>query len=108
MEKNPFIENIKTKYVIIENKSLLEKIKSKYIINNLLSFILDKSFFLKLFFYSKSLQNKVNIQLYDYIEEYFNKRIKWEDYLYPINYDDYKYKIDFLKNKFEKKYWNII
>ena len=108
MEKNPFIENIKTKYVIIDNKSILEKIKSKYIINNLLSFILDKAFFLKLFFYSKSLQNKVNIQLYDYIEEYFNKRIKWEDYLYPINYDDYKYKIDFLKNKFEKKYWNII
>ena len=101
MEKNSFNENIKSKCIIIENKSILEKINSKYIINNLLSFILDKTFFLKLFLYSKSLQNKVNIHLYDYIEQYSNKRIKWEDYLYPMNYDIFTK--DYLKNSLEKK-----
>ena len=102
MEKKSFKENIKSKYVIIENKSILEKIKSKYVItNNILSFITDKTFFLKLFFYSKSLQNKFNIQLYDYIEEFLNKRIKWENYVSVAHDNDFK--IYFLKNKLDKK-----
>ena len=89
----------------MDKESLFDKIKSKYIFQNLLSYINDKEIFLKLFIYSKSLQEKTNIILFDYQEEYFNKRIKWEDFLYFKRdfYSDYSFHKDGLKNNLRKK-----
>ena len=65
----------------MEKKSILEKIKSNYIFKSILFYIQDQNFYLKLFKYSKSLQKKINIELFDYQLDYCNKRIKWELYL---------------------------
>ena len=65
----------------MENKSYIEKIKSDYIFQNILSYIEDKNILPKLFLFSKALKKKYNIDLLKYHEEYFNKRIKWTDYL---------------------------
>ena len=42
----------------MEKESILEKIKSNYIIKNILFYIQDEKFYLKLFKYSKALQKK--------------------------------------------------
>ena len=85
------------------NESLFTKIKSKYIINNICSYIKDENILRKLFFYSKSLQEKININLFDYQKNYANKRMKWEDYLYYY-YTSYKdFNKDILKNKLKKR-----
>ena len=83
------------------NESLFEKIKSKYIIKNICSYIKDENILRKLFLYSKSLQEKIFIKLFDYQEGYVNKRIKWEKYLYSNDYTDYMY---FSKDKLKKQF----
>ena len=83
------------------NESLFEKIKSKYIIKNICSYIKDENILRKLFLYSKSLQEKIFIKLFDYQEGYVNKRIKWEKYLYSNEYTDYMY---FSKDKLKKQF----
>ena len=88
----------------MDNESLYEKIKSKYIFNTILSFINDKKVILKLFFYSKSLQNNSNITLFDYQEEFYNKRINWEDFLYSKNnINVWSFHKDELSKKLKKK-----
>ena len=58
----------------MEKLRLINKIKSLYIIkNNLLTYIEDDNFQLKLFIYSKSFQHKLNIKLLDYQEKLLNK-----------------------------------
>ena len=67
------------------NNSLLEKIKSKYIIQNIDSYIEDNNCLYLLIIYSKSLQNKLGINLENYKERYrlnsIFKQIKWKNYL---------------------------
>ncbi len=64
------------------SKKGLAKITSKYIIQKILDFIKDDKFAYKLFFYSKSFQQKINIDLYDYQILYLiKKNIKLEKYL---------------------------
>ena len=85
----------------MEAKSLIEKINSKYIIKNIISFIKDENILKKLYFYSKSLQETINISLFDYKEDYFNKRMQLNKYLcYNKGYD----KSDFEANN-HKKYF---
>ena len=75
--------NITNKNQLVYNKSppFLEKIKSKYIFHFISSFFKDKNYLLKLIKYSKNLQQKLNINLSNYIEIYANKRIYYEDFL---------------------------
>ena len=89
----------------MDKESLFEKIRSKYIFQNLLLYINDKKIFFKLFIYSKSLQEKTNVILFDYQEEYYNKRIKWEDFLYFKRdfYGEYSFHKYGLKNNLRKK-----
>ena len=88
----------------MENKSYMEKIKSDYIFQNILSYIEDKNILPKLFLFSKALKKKYNIDLLKYHEEYFNKRIKWTDYLcFTQNTDKSEFKKNNdLKNKLDK------
>ena len=65
----------------MEQNSILEKIKSSYNFKNILFYIKDQKFFFKLFKYSKSLQKKASIELFDYQKDYYNKRIEWEKYV---------------------------
>lgn len=51
----------------------LSKIKAKYILDNIFDFINDEYFIYKLFKYSKSYHNKLNLKLYDYQEKYLEK-----------------------------------
>ena len=89
------------------NESLFTKIKSKYIINKICYYIKDENILRKLLFYSKSLQGKINITLFDYQKNYVNKRMKWEDYIY-YDYSSYKdFNKDNLKNKLKKDLENI-
>ena len=72
--------------ILLDNLSnfkepLLNKIKSKNIIKITFEYIKIKDLYL-LFKYNKSLQRKLlNIDLSDYKIKYYNKIIKWEDYL---------------------------
>ena len=50
----------------MENQPLINKIKSSYIIRNILNYIRDNNFKLKLFIHSKLFQNKLDIKLIDY------------------------------------------
>ena len=54
----------------MEKYSLIKKIKSKYIIDIIFKYIKDKRFMLKLFKYSKCFQEKFNLNLADYINNY--------------------------------------
>lgn len=47
----------------MENKELINKIKSNYILNNILDYIKDTNFKLKLFIHSKLNQNKLNLKV---------------------------------------------
>ena len=65
----------------MENISLLEKIKSKYITEIIKSYTSDNYIMLKLFNYSKYYHKKLKIDLFFFQENFFNKRIKWDNYL---------------------------
>ena len=57
----------------MENNHQINKIKSSYIIKNIFNFIKEDNFQMKLFFYCKLLQNKLDIKLIDYKEKYIDK-----------------------------------
>ena len=64
-------------------QSILKKISSKYILESTFDFIKDKTFKLKLFNYSKYFQQKLGLELYNYLEAYVtNLEINIDDYLY--------------------------
>ena len=71
----------------------LDGVKSKYQLNNILSYIKDDNFILKLFAYSKKYQKLLNLSINIYKEKYFDKiglnLIKIKDFC--SCYDDYKY-----------------
>ena len=62
-------------------KSLLNEISSKYLIEIIISYVKDENFIYKFLKYNKSLQKKFNILLTDYKERYYNKNIKWEEWI---------------------------
>ena len=84
----------------MENQGIIDKIKSVYIIKNIFNFIKNSSFQLKLFIYSKYFQNKLNIKLIDYKEQYLKKlKFNLELYLYS---KEQKNNVDLLKQKYNK------
>jgi len=78
-------ENNESSLVSNENNSLLKKIKSKYIIYEITSFIKDNSLLLKLIKYSKSIQEKLNINILNYKESFYSKRINYDYLLSDFN-----------------------
>ena len=67
----------------MENEGIINKIKSKFILNYIFAYIEDTNFKLNLFIYSKSNQNKLDLNLIIY-KEFFLKRIGFDldNYLY--------------------------
>ena len=57
----------------MEKAEIYEKIKSKYIIEKIFEYIKDENFIFKLFIYSKKCQKKLDLDLFDYINQYFKK-----------------------------------
>ena len=96
---------IKKKFSHKANTSL-EIIKSKYVIDNIISYINEEAFFLKLIKYSKYFKKKYNIQLLNYKEKYIEGKINFEDYFFEKsvikNIDDEELKIN-LYNDLENK-----
>ena len=87
------------------SKRVLTKITSKYIIRTIFDYIKDKNFSYKLFFYSKSFQQKINIELYDYQILYLIKNdINLEEYL---TYNDYNETNDYFDKNIIKKNLNF-
>ena len=68
----------------MEDKFFLDKIESKYILKVITSYIKDENFVLKLISNSKHFQKLFDIELTDYQEKYFEKRIYYESYLYSF------------------------
>ena len=96
----------------MEKNNLIEKINSKYIIENIFDFIKIKNFILKLSYYSKALQTKLNLSLYDYKIVFYSKDTFFKDIgimrkldKYFISSDKYFISPDktFNKNKTKKK-----
>ena len=78
----------------MEKKSILKELKSFYIIEIIFSYIKDKDYKYIIAIYSKAIQNKLNISLFDYQKKYINKKgIIINSYLSNKDY-----------NKFEKDY----
>ena len=95
-----------------KNIRLFDKIKSKYIIFNITSYIKDESFLLKLIKYSKHIQKKLDINIFNYQEKYLNKRFNYENFLTIFNlresFIDEDKKKEFYDNlKEEKIKYNI-
>ena len=89
------------------SKLLLEKIKSKFILKTILSYIRDENFELKLFKYSNFYKDKLDIQLFDYQNIFFNKSsnfksIDFINYLEFRNYDYDEIDIKELKNNLKE------
>lgn len=79
------IENNESSLVSNENNSLLKKIKSKCTTHEITSYIKDNSLLLKLIKYSKSIQEKLNINILNYKESFYSKRINYDYLLSDFN-----------------------
>ena len=67
----------------MEKQNILDKISSLYISKNIFEYIEDENFQLKLFWYSKFFQKKLNINKSTCYERYINKiGFNLNDYLY--------------------------
>ena len=87
------------------SQRVLTKITSKYIIRTIFDYIKDKNFSYKLFLYSKSFQQKINIELYDYQILYLIKNdINLEEYL---TYNDYNETNDYFDKNIIKRNLNF-
>ena len=63
------------------DKNLLKNIKSKFLLKNIFDFIKENTYKYKIFTYSKYFQGILDIKIFDYKEQYFNKKgIKLDDY----------------------------
>ena len=83
----------------MENPFLIKKIKSSYILKNIFNYIKDINFKMKLFFYCKLFQNKLDIKLIDYKEKYIdNIGFDFNEYLHI---DQEKNKADNLIKKYD-------
>ena len=91
----------------MEEKNILKGLKSSYIFHNIFDFIKDKNYKYKLFIYSKTLQNKLKINLFEYQKKYIDKLgIKNHKYL-SFNYFIDDIKKDDLENKFKENFLNF-
>ena len=94
-------------------ENLFNKLNSKYISNDIFDYIEDDNFKLKLFYYSKFFQNKLNLKAI-FQEKYLkNIRFNISNYLctdkYIKDYLNKEYDEFLLKNKLNKKeFENII
>ena len=94
---------------------MIHKIKSKYILKNILNYIENKNFQLKLFFHSKYFQTKLEINLLSCYKKYLDELgFDFKRYLYKEE-DEYEKDIltkqfnDFiLKNNLDKEKFNKI
>ena len=66
-------------------KSILQKILSKYIFQAIFDYIEDNTIKMKLVFYSKSIQDKLDLSIFDYQKVYF-KNIGFNIYKYFSNF----------------------
>ena len=83
----------------MENPFLIKKIKSSYILKNIFNYIKDINFKMKIFFYCKLFQNKLDIKLIDYKEKYIdNIGFDFNEYLHM---DKEKNKADNLIKKYD-------
>ena len=83
----------------MENPGLINKINSSYILKDIFNYIKDKNFKMKLFFYSKSFQNRLGIKI-DYKIKYLEKiGFNIDEYL---DIDEDYYKKDILTHKYNK------
>ena len=89
----------------MENKIKLEKIKSIYFLKNILSYINDEKYKLLLFAYSKKIQQKLDLTLYDYQNIFFAETgIKFNNYISDFNdYFDSNNNCTKYINNFKKK-----
>ena len=70
----------------MENFSILSKIQSNYILKDIFQFISGKDLELKLFFYSKYFQKRMNLKLVYYQERYLNQfGMELQNYLFFSN-----------------------
>ena len=87
----------------IDNNCKLENIISKYIIKNIFSFINEPNYIYKLINYSKRFQKKLNINLLNYKEIYFNERVNYDEYnYYKDRFHDYVNSKELLTEKYKK------
>ena len=87
----------------IDNNCKLENIISKYIIENIFSFINEPNYIYKLINYSKRFQKKLNINLLNYKEIYFNERVNYDEYnYYKDRFHDYVNSKELLTEKYKK------
>ena len=100
-------------------KRILERINSKYVLSKITDYIEDNNFIYKLFLYSKSFQEKLNIGLIYYKALYFQKKgLNIEEYelcesnqvtdTFDKNILTNKYKEDLEKFKIDKKIFEKI
>ena len=99
---------------------MISKIKSKYILLHTYNFIEDKQFALKLFFYSKNYQNKLEINYSYCYEKYLDElHFNLNDFLHKEEeeyekdtlrkeYDNFITKNKLNKGKFEKIIYEVI
>ena len=57
----------------MEEKEIYENIKSKYIRKKIFEYIKDENFLFKLFIHSKKYQEQLDLDLFDYINQYYKK-----------------------------------
>jgi len=87
----------------IDNNCKLENIISKYIIDKIFSFINEPNYIYKLINYSKRFQKKLNINLLNYKEIYFNERVNYDEYIYyEARFHDYVNSKELLTEKYKK------
>ena len=87
----------------IDNNCKLENIISKYIIDKIFSFINEPNYIYKLINYSKRFQKKLNINLLNYKEIYFNERVNYDEYnYYKDRFHDDKNSKELLTEKYKK------
>ena len=97
---------------IKENRCQIENIKSIYILDHIFHYIADFfKFKILLFKYSKSLQNKINIDLIDYKYEYLNNKFNISKFPYSfahLNYiEDKNYLFKKVENELQLKSINL-
>ena len=81
----------------MNSNTLLEKIESKYLLNSLFEYVNKDNFKLKLFVHSKFFQNKLDINIFNYQDIYFNNT-GFYLYNYLCDYENYDIR-KYLKDK---------
>ena len=100
----------------MENRKFIYKIKSKYIIMHILNYIKDKYLQNKIFLYSKSLQNRLEIKFTNIEQKYLEKiGFNIDEYLYSEKYENIfngeydKFLLDnnLMKDEFENLIYDV-